>query len=53
MDYIIPNTVQQSFSYYNLILRKLWEKLPEKRAKILSEDIGSYLCPPGHPIILL
>ena len=41
------------FSYYNLILRKLWEKLPEKRAKILSEDIGSCLCPPGHPIILL
>ena len=37
------------FSYYNLILRKLWEKLPEKRAKILSEDIGSCLCPLDIP----
>ena len=35
-----PNTAQDFFSHYNLILRKIQEKMSRK-------------APPGHPIILL
>ena len=32
-----PNTAQGSFSHYNLILRKLYEKMSQKRSKIQTK----------------
>ena len=41
------------FSYYNLLLGKSKEKLARRARLVLNEYIGSFSCPPGHPIILL
>ena len=48
--YYIQTRHKDLFSHYNLILRKLYEKMSRKALENTNE-IRS--CPPGHPIILL
>ena len=53
--YFSANTVQRSFffSYYNLFLGKLKEKLARKVRVNTDASISDRAHPPGHPIILL
>ena len=48
--YYIQTRHKDLFSHYNLILRKLKEKMPRKALENTNEMCS---CPPGHPIILL
>ena len=48
--YYIQTWHKDLLSHYNLILRKLSEKMFRKALKNTNENV---LMPPGHPIILL
>ena len=48
--YYIQTRHKDLFSHYNLILRKLSEKMSRQALESRNE---MWLCPPGHPIILL